>query len=40
MESLMERKLEKFPDDKRQIVSGRFVMVGKDYRIEVVSANL
>ena len=40
MESLMERKLELFPDDKRQIVSARVVMVGKDYRIEVESANL
>ena len=38
MESLMERKLELFPDDKRQIVSARIVMVGKDYRIEVASA--
>jgi hypothetical protein len=38
MESLMERKLELFPDDKRQIVSARVVMVGKDYRIEVESA--
>ncbi len=40
MESLMERKLELFPDDQRQIVSGKIVMVGKDYRIEVVTANL
>jgi hypothetical protein len=40
MESLMERKLELFSDDKRQIVSARVVMVGKDYRIEVESANL
>jgi hypothetical protein len=40
MESLMERKLELFPDDKRQIVSAKIVMVGKDYRIEVVSATL
>ena len=40
MESLMERTLELFPDDKRQIVSARVVMVGKDYRIEVESANL
>ena len=40
MESLMERKLELFPDDKRQIVSARIVMVGKDYRIEVESASL
>ena len=40
MESLMERKLEMFPEDKRQIVSARIVMVGKDYRIEVESASL
>ena len=40
MESLIERKLKLFPDDKRQIVSARVVMVGKDYRIEVASATL
>ena len=40
MESLMERKLEMFPDDKRQIVSAQVVMVGKDYRIEVAAATL
>jgi hypothetical protein len=40
MESLMERKLEMFPEDKRQIVSANIVMVGKDYRIEVASATL
>lgn len=40
MESLMERKLELFPDDNRQIVSAKIVMVGKDYRIEVASATL
>jgi hypothetical protein len=40
MKSLMERKLELFPDDKRQIVSAKIVMVGKDYRIEVASATL
>jgi hypothetical protein len=40
MESLMERKLELFPDDKRQIISAKIVMVGKDYRIEVASATL
>src|SRR5207253_1294595 len=34
MESLMGRKLELFPDDQRQIVSAKIVMVGKDYRIE------
>lgn len=40
MESLMERKLELFPDDQRQIVSAKIVMVGNDYRIEVASATL
>ena len=40
MESLVERKLHMFPEDKRQIVSARVVMVGKDYRIEVESATL
>ena len=40
MESLIERKLEMFPDDQRQIVSAKAVMVGNDYRIEVASATL
>ena len=40
MQSLMERKLELFPEDKRQIVSAKVVMVGKDYRIEVASATV
>ena len=40
MQSLIERKLELFPEDKRQIVSAKVVMVGKDYRIEVASATL
>ena len=40
MESLIERKLKMFPDDHRQIVSARVVMVGKEYRIEVASATL
>jgi hypothetical protein len=40
MESLMERKLELFLNDKRQIVSARIVMVGNDYRIETESATL
>ncbi len=40
MESLIKRKLVLFPDDHRQIVSSKIVMVGKDYRIEVASANL
>jgi hypothetical protein len=40
LELLIERKLKLFPDDKRQVVSARVVMVGKDYRIEVASATL
>ncbi len=40
MESLIERKLKMFPDDKRQIVSARVVMVGNADRIEVASATL
>ena len=40
MESLIERKLKMFPDDKRQIVSARVVIVGNAYRIEVASATL
>ena len=40
MESLIERKLQMFPDDQRQIVSAKVVMVGQDYRIEVASATL
>ena len=40
IESLIERKLAMFPDDKRQIVSSKIVMVGKDYPIEVASASL
>ena len=40
MESLMERKLQMFPDDKRQIVSAKVMMVGTNYRIEVASATL
>ena len=39
MESLMERKLQMFPGDQRQIVNARVVMVGNDYRIEVESTN-
>ena len=37
MELLIERKLRMFPDDQRQIVSARVVMVGTGYRIEVAS---
>jgi hypothetical protein len=40
MESLIERKLQLFPNDHRQIVSAKVVMVGKDYRIEVSAATL
>ncbi len=40
MQSLIDRKLELFRDDKRQIVSAKVVMVGKDYRIEVASATV
>jgi hypothetical protein len=40
MQMLIERKLTMFPDDTRQIVGARVVMVGKDYRIEVASATL
>ncbi len=40
MESLIERKLELFPDDRRQIVSAKVVMVGTTYRIEIASARL
>ena len=40
MELLIERKLELFPDDHRQIVNARVVKVGSEYRIEVASATL
>ena len=40
METLIERKLELFPDDKRQIVSAQVVKVGETFRIEVASATL
>ena len=40
METLIERKLKMFPDDHRQIVSARVVMLGSTYRIEVASATL
>jgi hypothetical protein len=40
MKSLIERKLKMFPDDTRQIVSARAVIVGTKYRIEVASATL
>ena len=37
---LWVRPKQMFPDDERQIVSARVVMVGNDYRIEVASATL
>lgn len=40
MESLIERKLQMFHDDHRQIVSAKVVMVENSYRIEVASATL
>ncbi len=40
MESLIERELQLFPDDHRQIVGAKVVMVGTNYRIEVASATL
>jgi hypothetical protein len=40
MGSLIDRKLKMFPDDQRQIVSAKVVMVGKTYRIEVAAAAL
>ena len=40
MEALIASKLKMFPDDHRQIVSARAVMVGNAYRIDVTSATL
>ena len=40
MELLIDRKLKMFPNENRQIVSAKVVMVGTDYRIEVASATL
>ena len=40
MELLIDRKLELFPDDRRQVVDARVVKAGKKYRIEVASATL
>jgi hypothetical protein len=40
METLIGRKLQMFPDDRRQIVGARVVKVGTVFRIEVVSATL
>ncbi len=38
LETLIERKLKMFPEDRRQIVSARVIKVGDRYRIEVASA--
>ena len=38
METLIERKLDMFPEDNRQIVDARVVPVGAYFRIEVASA--
>ena len=40
IETLIERKLKMFPDDKRQIVSAKVIKVGDSFRIEVASARL
>lgn len=40
LESLIERKLKMFPDDKRQIIDARAIMEGAKYRIEVASLTL
>ncbi len=40
MRTLVDRKLRMFPDDRRQIVDARVVMVGANFRIEIVSAPL
>jgi len=40
METLMDRKLQMFPDDTRQIVSAKVVKVEQTFRIEVASATL
>lgn len=39
MQSLIQRKLEMFPDDNRRIVGARAIMVGDNFRIEVESAS-
>ena len=40
MEALIVRKLEMFPDDRRQIIKATIVMVGNKERVEVVAARL
>ena len=38
METLMERKLQMFPDDRRLIVGAKVVIIGTKFRIEIASA--
>ena len=40
METLIERKLRLFPDDRRQIVGATVVKVGTKFRIEIASATV
>jgi len=40
MKLLIDRKLELYPDDRRQVVDAKVVKAGKKYRIEVASATL
>ena len=40
METLIERKLQMFPGDCRQIVGAKVVKVGTEFRIEVASTSL
>lgn len=40
LETLMERKLNMFPEDLRQIVSAKVVTVGNNFRIEVASVTI
>jgi hypothetical protein len=40
METLIERKLRMFPDDRRQIVGATVVKVGSKFRIEIASATV
>jgi hypothetical protein len=40
METLIERKVQMFPDDRRRIVGAKVVKVGTEFRIEIISATL
>ncbi len=40
METLIQRTLQMFPDDRRQIVGAKVVRVGTEFRIEIASATL